>query len=270
MVTRMIDWTVTSHTETLETATGDGVARLTMSRPASLNAFDDALQRDFLDAVVAAAEDDAVRCVLITGRGRAFSAGADLALDEIGPHVRLAPRTERELTRFYNPIVRRLREMPKPVIAAVNGAAAGVGCAVAVACDHVVGAQSSSFALAFSKVGLTLDGGASLLVGARVGFGRASRMALLAERIDADTALAWGLIDAVVDDDDLSGHTEALARELASGPTDAYAATKASLNVAFLHRLEDSFESEIAGQTALVDGDHFRSAITRFASRPRS
>ncbi|MDS1116125.1 enoyl-CoA hydratase-related protein [Gordonia westfalica] len=260
----MIDWTVTAHSETLETANGDGVRRLTLSRPEALNAFDETLQSDLLEAVAAAATDDTVRCVVLTGRGRAFCAGADLALDGLGPDVRLAPRTERELTQFYNPIVRGLRETRKPVVAAVNGAAVGVGCAVALACDHVVGARSASFTLAFSRVGLTLDGGASLLVGARVGFGRASRMALLAERVDADTAFSWGLIDAVVDDADLTDHVESLARKLAAGPTEAYAATKRSLNAALLHRLEDAFEVEVAGQTALVDGPGFRTAITRF------
>ncbi|WP_439031505.1 enoyl-CoA hydratase/isomerase family protein [Gordonia terrae] len=262
----MIDWADIAHSETLEISDGGGVRRLMLSRPGSLNAFDEKLQSDFREAVAAAATDDTVRCVLITGRGRAFSAGADLALDDVGPEVRLAPRTERELTRFYNPIVRGLREMRKPVVAAVNGPAVGVGCAVAVACDHVVGARSSSYTLAFSRVGLTLDGGASLLVGARVGFGRASRMALLAERVDADTAFSWGLIDAVVDDAVLADHAESVARKLAAGPTEAYAATKHSLNAALLHRLEDAFEIEVAGQTALVDGPGFRTAITRFST----
>ncbi|MCF3939673.1 enoyl-CoA hydratase/isomerase family protein [Gordonia tangerina] len=265
----MIDWTVMDQTDVLESAGHEGVLRLTLSRPQSLNAFDDRLQSDLLAAIRRAASDPDVRSVIVTGRGRAFSSGADIALEGVTEETRLAPRTERELRQFYNPTIRALREMPKPVVAAVNGPAVGLGCSIALACDHVIAARSSSFSLAFSRVGLTLDAGASLLVGARIGLTRATQMALFAETVDAETALLWGMVDTVVDDDLLTDHVERIATQLSNGPTAAYAATKASLNTALLPHLDAAFEAEIVGQTALVDGPDFRRAVKRF-QRPAS
>jgi len=243
------------------------LATLTLRRPEALNAFDTALQQQARDAVAALSADSRVRCIVITGAGRAFSSGADIALDELSPEHRLAPRTEEELRLRYNPLIDAVRTAPKPVVAAVNGAAVGVGCALALACDLVVAAENASFAVAFSKVGLTLDAGASLLLGARIGFGRATRMALLGDRIDAGTALDWGMIDAVVPADRLSAEAADLGRRLASGPTRAFAATKHSLNTALLDRLPAAFEAEVRGQTALVDSADFREGADAFAHR---
>ncbi len=208
-----------------------------------------------------------MRSVLLTGAGRAFSAGADLSLDDTTGTTRLSPRTEEELRMRYNPTVRALRTMPKPVVAAVNGPAAGAGCALALACDQIVAARSASFTLAFARVGLTLDAGASALLGARVGLGRATRMALLAERIDAETALQWGMVDEVTDDDVLAPHAAELALRLAGGPTAAFAATKRNLNIALLPQLEAAFEGEVQEQTRLVDSPDFREGVAAFAQR---
>lgn len=245
------------------------VAHLVLDRPEALNSFDEALQRELRDAVDQVAADASVRAVVLTGSGRAFSAGADLSLDDLGPSVRLGPRTEEELRMRYNPIIRALRDMPKPVVAAVNGPAVGVGVALALACDQVLAAQSATFTLAFAKVGLTLDAGASLLLGARVGMGRASRMALLGERVDAPTALAWGMVDEVVGDEEVAERAATLATELAAGPTAAYAAIKADLNAALLPGLDAVLHGQAAAQSALVDSADFREGAAAFAQRRR-
>ena len=253
----------------LRTRRSGATAWLTLSRPASLNAFDFALQQALRDEIDRVAADDSVRCVVLTGDGRAFCAGADLDIADVEPGRRLAPRTEDELRMRYNPIVKAIRTMPKPVVAAVNGPAIGVGCALAMACDHVIAADTAVFSLAFAKVGLTLDAGASVLLGARIGFGRVNRMALLAEQVDAATAASWGMVDAVVAADDLTGSVTERARRFATGPTLALAATKRTLNAALLPHLDAVFESEVAGQTALVDSADFRSGAVAFAERRR-
>ncbi|MFC8528912.1 enoyl-CoA hydratase-related protein [Nocardia sp. NPDC057227] len=263
----MKEWELLSRTDAIEIRRSGGATALILARPQALNAFDTALQRQLRAAVDRAAADDSVRCLVLAGAGRAFSAGADLDLGGLTPETRLAPRTEEELRMRYNPIVRALRAMPKPVLAAVGGPAVGAGCSLALACDQIVAARSASFALAFAKVGLTLDAGASALLGARIGLGRATRMALLAERVDAETALGWGMVDEVVEREALDARVSELALHLAAGPTAAFAATKRSLNIALLARLEAAFESEVAGQTRLVDAGDFREGVAAFAER---
>ena len=256
-----------SQSDVLDIAQTGAVRQLILNRPAALNAFDLQLQGALRVAVDDAAHDDAVRCVVLTGRGRMFSAGADISFDDLDSDTRLAPRTEEELRMRYNPTVRALRTMSKPVVAAVNGPAVGLGCALAMACDQVVAAESAWFSLAFAKVGLTLDGGASLLIGARIGIGRATRMAMLGTKVDAATGQLWGMVDEVVPDDELDAHATALAETLAAGPTAAFAATKRSLNTALLGRLDAAFESEVAGQTCLVDAADFREGVAAFTQR---
>src|SRR6516162_2621572 len=138
------------------------------------------------------AEDPGVRAVVLTGAGRAFSSGADLKESESGPRDLYSVLTER-----YHPLIRGVREMPKPVVAVVNGAAAGIGLSLALACDLVMAGESAYFLLAFVNIGLGPDGGSSVLVPSRVGFARAAEMAMLGERIDARLALEWGLINRV-------------------------------------------------------------------------
>ena len=163
----------------------------------------------------------------------------------------------RVLREQINPAILAIREMPKPVIAAVNGPAVGVGCSFAVACDLVVAAESAYFLLAFANIGLLGDGGATLTVPARVGLGRAGVLALLAERLSAADALAWGLADRVVPDAELEETVTGLAMRLAGGPTRAYAATKRALNASCLAGLADQLEleAELQGELA-VSGDH--------------
>ena len=246
-----------------------GAMWIRLNRPEAMNSLTPQLLAGLSAALDEAQARDEVKAIVLTGAGRAFCAGADLDIADVEPGRRLAPRTEDELRMRYNPIVKAIRTMPKPVVAAVNGPAIGVGCALAMACDHVIAADTAVFSLAFAKVGLTLDAGASVLLGARIGFGRVNRMALLAEQVDAATAASWGMVDAVVAADDLTGSVTERARRFATGPTLAFAATKRTLNAALLPHLDAVFESEVAGQTALVDSADFRSGAVAFAERRR-
>ena len=206
---------MTEHAVTVDVA--ERVARITLNRPDSLNAWNEELGRDLAAALDRAREDD-VRAVLITGAGRAFSSGADLGEQRAGTEGRAVPDLSARLRELYNPIILAIRELPKPVVAAVNGPAAGIGCALALACDLIVAAESSFFLLAFVNIGLVPDGGATATVPARIGAARAAEMAMLGERVPAPTALEWGLINRVVPDDELDAAADTLARPARGRP----------------------------------------------------
>ena len=260
----MNGWNVLEESDVLRLLHQDGAVRVELRRPDSLNAFDDRLAVELLDALRRLAADHAVRCVVLTGAGRAFSAGADIRGPSVGDR---GENTRRVLREQINPAVLALREMPKPVIAAVNGPAAGVGCSFAVACDLVVAAESAYFLLAFANIGLVGDGGATITVPARVGLGRAGVLSLLAERLPADEALRWGLADRVVPDAELDAVTTELALRLAAGPTRSYAATKRALNASMLPGLAEQLELETGLQAELaVSADH-EEGIAAFGER---
>src|SRR6478609_8488372 len=172
-----------------------GAAVIELNRPDALNAWNKDLGLGLKDAILEVAEDDAVRAVMITGAGRAFSSGADLRdiTSDTTPSGR--PNVQKVLEERYHPIIETIRSMPKPVIAAVNGPAVGIGCSLALASDLIVAARSSYFLLAFVNIGLGLDGGASQTLVERVGHARAFEIAYLGERIAAETALDWGLVN---------------------------------------------------------------------------
>src|SRR5271165_5918382 len=216
--------------ESVNVRVADGVATIELNRPQALNAWNAQLGADLLAALRGAADDDGVRALLITGAGRAFSSGADLKdlSGDTTPDGR--PDVYRTLTERYHPIMHAIREVPKPVLAAVNGPAVGIGCSLALCCDLILAAESAYFLLAFVNIGLVPDGGSSLFVPARVGMARASELAMLGERLGAPEALAWGLINRVVPDARLEQETAALAARLAGGPTRSYAGTKRQLN----------------------------------------
>jgi enoyl-CoA hydratase/carnithine racemase len=253
----MNGWNVVDESDVLRRLQQGNGVRLELCRPESLNALDDRLAIELRDALWRLAGDESVRCVLLTGSGRAFSAGADIKGGRQDSDEDRGERTMRVLREQINPAILAIREMPKPVIAAVNGPAVGVGCSFAVACDLVVAAESAYFLLAFANIGLLGDGGATLTVPGRVGLGRAGVLALLAERLSAADALAWGLADRVVPDAELEESVTGLAMRLAGGPTRAYAATKRALNASCLAGLADQLEleAELQGELA-VSGDH--------------
>ena len=183
----------------------DGVGRITLNRPERLNAWNEQFGLDLKQVVTEDAQDDGVRSVLITGAGRGFSSGADLKEQGAGAVADDGrPDTKRILHDVYHPILLAIRNMPKPVVAAVNGPAVGIGCSLALGCDLILAAESAYFGLAFVNIGLMPDGGSTAFVPAAVGKARAFELALLGERVSAQQALDWGLINRVVKPESLS------------------------------------------------------------------
>lgn len=236
-------------------------ATIELNRPQALNAWNRQLAEDLSAALRHASESERVRAVCITGAGRAFSSGADLkgmGSEDLTPDGR--PDVYKVLTERYHPIMRAIREMPKPVIAAVRGGAVGIGCSLALCCDLVLAAESSYFLLAFVNIGLAPDGGSSLFVPTRIGMARAAEMAMLGERVSAARALEWGLINRVVADEDLSFESSALLGRMASGPTRSYVASKRLVNAQLYSRMEEQleleaqFQQELAGSEDLIEG----------------
>jgi 2-(1,2-epoxy-1,2-dihydrophenyl)acetyl-CoA isomerase len=258
-----------AHLEAVDVRVEDGAARIVLDRPAALNAWNRQLGLDLRQAVEAVAADDAIRAVLITGAGRAFSSGADLK-DLSGEDARTPsgrPDVHKVLTERYHPIITGLREMPKPVVAAVNGPAVGIGMSLALAADLVVASESAYFLLAFVNIGLVPDGGSSLFVPSRVGMARAAEMAMLGERIAARQALEWGLVNRVTADDELEDVAGALVRRLAAGPTASYAATKRQLNHWLYARMGEQLELEAALQRDMAESDDFLEGVTAFVEK---
>ncbi len=247
------------------TRTG-AAARIELRRPERMNAWDRQLGLDLLAAVRAVADDPQVRAVQVTGAGRAFSSGADLRdRGERTPDGR--PDVYKVLTERYHPIITAIREMPKPVVAAVNGAAAGIGLSLALACDLVVAAESAYFLLAFVNIGLVPDGGSSLLVPSRIGFARAAELAMLGERLPAPTALEWGLINRVWPDSELAARADELTARLAGGPTRSYAGIKRQLNRWLYAGMAAQLEFEAQVQREMSATDDFAEGVAAFTEK---
>jgi 2-(1,2-epoxy-1,2-dihydrophenyl)acetyl-CoA isomerase len=239
--------------------------RIELNRPDSMNAWNPRFGEDLAAAVERARADD-VRAVVITGAGRAFSSGADLK-GGFEPTPEGHPDVETPLRERYHPIIAAVRELPKPVLAAVNGPAVGIGCSLALACDLVVARESAYFLLAFVNIGLVLDGGAAALLAARIGFTRAAEMALLGERVPAPRAVEWGLANRAVPDEDFDAEVDALAGRLAAGPTAAYAGLKRELGSWALEHLPAQLDLEARLQQAAAASDDFREGVMAFAER---
>jgi enoyl-CoA hydratase/carnithine racemase len=230
----------------LDVRLDDGALWLTMNRPGLLNA----MSPEMSDAVASYAEkavsDDDVRVVVLTGAGDAFSAGADISGDNA--HENFDVRA----LDMANRIIRSIVNLDKPVVAAVNGVAAGVGCSAALAADIVVAKESATFLLAFARIGLMPDGGATATVAASIGRARAMRMALLAEPLSAQEAYDAGLVTHLAAADDYDDLVTRIVRRLSSGPPLGYAATKKAINAATLPHLDAALERERTGQTVLL------------------
>src|SRR5215217_5846413 len=249
--------------ETVKLEHRGGEARITLNRPEVMNAWDKQLGTELRAAVEQAAEDDDVRAVVITGAGRAFSSGADLRAG-FDPTPDGHPDVQTALTERYHPIIAGIRRMPKPVLAAVNGPAVGIGCSLALAADLIVARESAYFLLAFVNIGLVPDGGSSLFLPARVGHTRAAEMAMLGERIPAPQALEWGLINRVAPDDAFEAEVDALAERLATGPTRSYAGAKRQLNAWVYPRMEEQLELEAATQQEMAGSGDFMEGVQAF------
>lgn len=220
---------LTMSYETIIWEQAGGVGRLTLNRPETLNAWTAEFGSELLTVLEHEAAADDIRAILITGAGRGFSSGADLKAG-FEPADDGMPDIARELNEIYHPVITGLRNLPKPVVAAVNGPAVGIGCSLALACDLVLAAESAYFGLAFVNIGLMPDGGSTALVPAAVGKARAFALALLGERVSSAEALEWGLVNAVHADGELMEAAEELVARLASGPTRSYASSKIALN----------------------------------------
>ena len=250
-------------TDDLRITTEDGVLRLTMQRPDTLNAITAQMSDRIAEELEAAVGRADVRAVVLTGSGDAFSSGADIS--GVDAHEAL---DERALDRA-NRIVRAIVRLDKPVLAAVNGIAAGVGCSAALACDLVVAKQSAGFLLAFARIGLMPDGGATATVAASIGRARAMRMALLGEVLSAQEAYDAGLVSHLVADDEFDGVVAKLVRRLTSGPPLAHAATKRAVNAATLASLDDALERERTGQTLLLRTADAAEGVRAFTEKRR-
>jgi len=244
-----------------------GVGRITLNRPDSLNAWTDEFGTELKEAITGHAADDSVRAVLITGAGRGFSSGADLKAG-FDPHPDDGlPDIRKELDGLYHPIIAGVRRLEKPVVAAVNGPAVGIGASLAFACDLVLAAESAYFGLAFVNIGLMPDGGSTLFVPAAVGKARAFQMALLGERVPAARALEWGLVNYVHPDDRLMDEANALVEKLAGGPTRSYAGSKQALNRMLYPDLDGQLDLEAELQHALARTKDFQEGVSAFVEK---
>jgi 2-(1,2-epoxy-1,2-dihydrophenyl)acetyl-CoA isomerase len=254
--------------ETIELERRGAAATIRLNRPDALNAWTATLGTELLDAVQSVAADDDVRAVCVTGNGRAFSSGADLRdIASRGVTPGGHPDVETTLNTVYHPILTLLRTMPKPVVAAVNGPAAGIGCSLALSCDIVVAAESAYLLLAFVNIGLVPDGGALALVTARAGSGRAAEMGMLGERVTASDARRWGLVNHVLPDHELGEYVANLVDRLATGPTRSYAGTKRQINGWTYAGLDEQLALEARLQQEMVESSDFREGVAAFLEK---
>lgn len=245
----------------------DGAVRtLTLNRPDALNSFDSAMKAAFLAALTDAARDDEVRAVMVTGAGRAFCAGQDLK-EHLARVESNDPAVASTVEEFYNPMIRAIWHMEKPVIAAVNGTAAGAGAALAFACDLRVAAASASFSMAFAQVALSADSGASYTLPRLIGRGRALQLMLTGRRVPADEALRIGMVDEVVDDEAFADRAFSTASALADGPTSALGWIKASVRFGETHTLDETLDFENTAQAACFTSEDHREALDAFVGK---
>lgn len=252
----------------LVVTTDGGVATITLNRPDRLNAFTAEMLSELGATLERLAADDTVRCLLITGAGRGFCAGQDLADRSVSPGDE-PPDLGESLEKRYNPVVTAIRTMAKPVVMAVNGVAAGAGANLALSGDIVIAARSARFIQSFARLGLIPDSGGTYLLPRLAGHARSMGMALLAEPVDAEQALAWGMVWSVVDDDDLAAVSSGLAADLAAGPTAGYARIKQAVNASLGNTLADQLELERDLQRAAGRSADYAEGVAAFmAKRP--
>ena len=244
----------------------DGVLTATLNRPEKLNAFNPEMHAGLRAALEQALDDAAVRAVLLTGAGRAFCAGQDLSERNTAPGA--APiDLSVSLGANYNPLVRRMRALPKPIVCAVNGVAAGAGANIALAGDIVLAARSASFVQAFAKLGLIPDSGGTYFLPRLVGTARAMALALLGERLSAEDAERWGLIWKAVDDEDLAGEAADLARSLAAGPTRGYGLLKKAIYASASNGLDAQLDLERDLQREAGFTEDYREGVAAFKEK---
>ena len=245
------------------TSIADGVMTITFDRPDKFNSFNRELALGVQAALKQAADDAAIRCVVITGNGKAFCAGQDLseAIDPNGPELSTI------VSEHYNPIILAIRKLQKPVIAAVNGVAAGAGANIALACDIVVAHEKASFIQAFSKIGLIPDSGGTFTLPRLVGFQRASALMMTGDKVPANQALHMGMVYQVFTEDEYEGQVRSLALKMAQMPTKGLALTKAALNKAYGNDLQQQLELEETLQVRASKTYDFNEGVQAFLEK---
>ncbi|MDQ1720328.1 MAG: 2-(1,2-epoxy,2-dihydrophenyl)acetyl-CoA isomerase [Pseudonocardiales bacterium] len=246
----------------------DGVATLTMNRPESMNSLSTELKNALVTALADVGSDTEVRAVVLTGSGRGFCVGQDLS-EHIQALQAGDPEPLSTVSEHYNPIALSLARMPKPVIAAVNGTAAGAGASFSFACDFRIVAEEAKFLLAFANVGLSLDSGASWTLPRLIGAGRALELSLLGRPISAETAQRYGLVTQLVPADQVLATAQQLAVQLAAGPTVAYAGIKNAIHYAATSTLEQALHNEAVLQAAAGATEDHRAAVAAFVNKQK-
>ena len=241
----------------------DAVGKITLNRPEKYNSIVREMALSFQNTLANCESDDSIRCILITGAGKAFCAGQDLkeAIDPQGPEI------EQIVREHYNPIIKKIREIEKPVIAAVNGVAAGAGANLALACDIVTATQSAKFIQAFSKIGLIPDSGGTYFLPRLIGLPKATAFMMTGEPVSSEKAEALGMIYAVYEDAEFESKTLELARSIAAMPTKGLGYTKRLLNQSFNNSLEDQLDLEAATQSLSTHTDDHKEGIQAFLEK---
>lgn len=246
----------------------EGVARLTLNRPDAMNALNEAMADDFFEAISECDEDGKVRVVVITGSGRAFFAGGDLA--KFSEDFDRTSAVLKRMTSRYHAAIARMSRMRKPVLAAINGVTAGAGVGLALATDLAIAAESVTFNLAYTAIGATPDGSTSFFLPRLIGLRRAMELTLLNRTLTAKEAVEWGLINKAVPDEQFANEVDKLAAKLARGPTAAYGAAKRLLYQSFSNSLETQMENESQSIAAMAATTaDFREGITAFLEKRR-
>ena len=250
---------------TIQYSIAGGIARLTLDRPDRLNSFN-AVMHEELRRALAQAVADGARVLVLSGAGRGFCAGQDLGDRAVAPDARGSDLGE-SIERNYKPLVLALRNLPMPVIAAVNGVAAGAGASIALACDIVIAARSASFVQAFSRLGLVPDSGATWFLPRLVGNARAIGLAMLGDKLPAQQAADWGLIWRCVDDAEFGAAVDRLAAELATAPTQGLIRTRQAIQVAWQHSLAEQLDLERDFQRELGWSSDYAEGVAAFSEK---
>jgi len=245
----------------------EAVAQITLNRPAAANGMNLELLKELADAALQCDEDPSIRAVIVTGEGRFFSAGGDLAA--FGDDLDRLPSLLKELTLHLHAAISRFMRMSAPVIAAVNGPAAGAGMSLAAACDIVIASDTASFTMAYTGAGLSPDGGSTWTIPRRIGHGRTRELVLTNRKLSATEALDWGFANEVVSADMLGARARARAETLSMGPTSAYGRAKSLLADSFHNGLETQLELEARAIADSARGDDAREGITAFLGKRR-
>ena len=252
--------------ENIDVQVTGAVTKLVLNRPKNLNSFNESMHAEVAAALDEVDSGSGCRALLLTGAGRGFCAGQDLSDRQVMPGE-TPPDLGDTLGRLYNPLIRKLRSLPLPVVCAVNGVAAGAGANIALACDIVLAARSAKFIQSFSKVGLIPDSGGTWILPRLVGHARASGLALLGTPLTAEQAEAWGVIWQCVDDDELITEAEGLCRQLAMQPTQGLALMKQALVRSWANSLDEQLDLEQNLQQAAGRSDDYREGVSAFMEK---